>query len=78
LLARHRHRRRWPRNRARHRQDFGARGFRVALLSRDPARQEPTVAALAEEGVEAVAFRADAGDPASLAAGLAAAKQRAR
>ncbi|HME85803.1 MAG TPA: SDR family NAD(P)-dependent oxidoreductase [Roseiarcus sp.] len=57
---------------------FGARGFRVALLSRDPARQEPTVAALAEEGVEAVAFRADAGDPASLAAGLAAAKQRAR
>jgi NAD(P)-dependent dehydrogenase (short-subunit alcohol dehydrogenase family) len=55
---------------------FGAQGYKAALLSRNPAKQEPLVAALAKEGIEAAAFAADVLDRGSIASGLAAAKQR--
>ncbi len=55
---------------------FGAQGYQVALLSRHPAKQDPLVAALAKEGVEAAAFRADVLDRASIAAGLTEVKER--
>jgi len=55
---------------------FGAQGYQVALLSRNPAKQAALVAALADAGIEAAAFRADVLDRASIAAGLADAKQR--
>lgn len=55
---------------------FGKRGFKVALLSRDPTKLEPIVAELAAAGIEAAAFRADVTDAASVKAGLAAVKAR--
>src|SRR5438132_697386 len=55
---------------------FGARGYRVALLSRNPAKQERLVAELATHGIIAAAFRADARNYGSVASGLAAVKQR--
>jgi len=55
---------------------FGAHGFRVALLSRDPAKQEPLVSELAGHGIISAAFRADARDHGSVASGLAAVNQR--
>src|SRR5882724_1851841 len=55
---------------------FGAHGYRVALLSRHPAKQEPLVAELARHGIISAAFRADARDRESIASGLAAVKQR--
>jgi len=55
---------------------FGAQGYKVALLSRHPAKQESLVATLAKEGIEAAAFRADVLDRASIASGLAGVKQR--
>jgi NAD(P)-dependent dehydrogenase (short-subunit alcohol dehydrogenase family) len=55
---------------------FGKQGFKVALLSRDPAKLEPIVAELAAAGIEAAAFRADVTEPASIESGLAAVKQR--
>src|SRR5207245_10386914 len=55
---------------------FGARGYRVALLSRHPAKQERLVAVLATHGIIAAAFRADARNYGSVASGLAAVKQR--
>ncbi len=55
---------------------FGENGYAVALLSRNPARQASLVAALASEGIEAAAFRADVLERSSIAAGLAEARQR--
>jgi NAD(P)-dependent dehydrogenase (short-subunit alcohol dehydrogenase family) len=55
---------------------FGAHGYRVALLSRHPATQEPLVTELARRGIISAAFRADARDRESIASGLAAVKQR--
>lgn len=55
---------------------FGAQGYKVALVSRNPAKQDLLIAALTREGVEAAAFRADVLDRASIASGLADAKQR--
>lgn len=55
---------------------FGAQGYKVALLSRNPVKQEPLVEALAKEGIEASAFAADVFDRASIAAGLKAVEER--
>ena len=55
---------------------FGEQGYKVALLSRSPAKLEPLVAELAGQGVEAAAFTADVLDRASIASGLTAVKQR--
>ncbi len=55
---------------------FGAHGYRVALLSRHPAKQEPLVAELARHGIISAAFRADARDRGSVASGFEAVKQR--
>ena len=55
---------------------FGAHGYRVGLLSRNPAKQEPLVTELATHGIISAAFRADARDRDSIASGLAAVKQR--
>jgi len=55
---------------------FGAHGYRVALLSRDPAKQEPLVSELAGHGIISAAFRADARDHGSVASGLAAVNER--
>jgi NAD(P)-dependent dehydrogenase (short-subunit alcohol dehydrogenase family) len=55
---------------------FGAQGYKVALLSRHPAKQDSLIAAVATEGIEAAAFRADVLDRASIASGLTEVKQR--
>src|SRR5258705_12852905 len=55
---------------------FGARGYRVALLSRNSAKQERLVTELATHGIISAAFRADARNHGSVASGLAAGKQR--
>jgi NADP-dependent 3-hydroxy acid dehydrogenase YdfG len=55
---------------------FGANGFKVALLSRNPANLEPIVTELAKQGIEAAAFTANVLDRASIASGLTAVKQR--
>ncbi len=55
---------------------FGAQGYKVALLSRHPAKQDSLIAAVAREGIEAAAFRADVLDRASITSGLTEAKQR--
>src|SRR5258706_14599670 len=55
---------------------FGAHGYRVALLSRSPAKQDPLVAELATLDIISAAFRADVRDRASVASALAVVKQR--
>ena len=55
---------------------FGANGYKVGLLSRNPAKLQPLVAELAEHGLEAAAFALDVLDRASITAGLAAVRQR--
>ena len=55
---------------------FGRHDYRVALLSRDPARQAPLVTELATHGIVSAAFRADARDRGSVASGLAAVNRR--
>lgn len=55
---------------------FGSQGHSVALLSRSPAKLEPVVAELGEQGIEAAAFTADVLDRPSITAGLTAAEQR--
>jgi len=54
---------------------FGANGYKVGLLSRNPAKLQPLVAELAGPGIEAAAFALDVLDRASIAAGLAAVQQ---
>ena len=51
---------------------FGAHGYRVALLSRNPAKQEPLVIELATHGIVSAAFHADARDHESVVSGLTA------
>lgn len=55
---------------------FGPHRYRVALLSRDPGKQEPLVTELATHGIISAAFRADPRDRQSVVSGLAAAKRR--
>jgi len=55
---------------------FGAHGYRVALLSRNPDKQEPLVTELATHDIISAAFRVDVRDRRSVASGLAAVKQR--
>jgi NADP-dependent 3-hydroxy acid dehydrogenase YdfG len=50
---------------------FGAEGFAVALLARNPDRLAAGVAALKDQGVTALACPGDAGDPSSLREALA-------
>src|SRR5262245_37380317 len=45
---------------------FGAAGFSVALVARNRERLDAGVAALKKKGIAAVAFPADAGDPAAI------------
>jgi NADP-dependent 3-hydroxy acid dehydrogenase YdfG len=53
---------------------FGAAGFAVALVARNPERLAKGVAALKEKGVTAAAFPADAADPAAIRAAIAKAR----
>src|SRR3984885_1682953 len=55
---------------------FGAQGYKVALVSRTPAKQNSLIAALARDGIEAAAFRADVFDRMSITSGFADVKQR--
>lgn len=55
---------------------FGRKGFRVALLSRQPAHLDAVVSELTAAGIEAAAFAADVMDRASVASGLAAVTAR--
>lgn len=47
---------------------FGREGFRIALVARRKDRLDTLVAQLAEEGIEAAAFRADLYDPTAVPA----------
>jgi NADP-dependent 3-hydroxy acid dehydrogenase YdfG len=49
---------------------FGASGFKVALIARNDAKLTAGVTALEAKGIEAAAFVADAGDPASIRAAI--------
>ncbi len=49
---------------------FGAAGFSLALIARNQERLDAGVKAFADKGVKAAGFRADAGDPASIAGAL--------
>jgi NADP-dependent 3-hydroxy acid dehydrogenase YdfG len=49
---------------------FGASGFKVALIARNDGKLTAGVNALKAKGIEAVAFVADAGDPASIRAAI--------
>jgi NAD(P)-dependent dehydrogenase (short-subunit alcohol dehydrogenase family) len=51
---------------------FGAAGYRLALVSRTPAKSADALAQLSGAGIQAKAFAADAGDAASLNAAFAA------
>ncbi len=55
---------------------FGAQGFDVALISRNPAKLDALVAELAAEGITAAGFPADVLDRQGLRAALSAAAQR--
>jgi NAD(P)-dependent dehydrogenase (short-subunit alcohol dehydrogenase family) len=55
---------------------FGAEGYAVALVSRSATRHADYLRSLADAGVEAAAFTADAADPAQLRAAVDAARAR--
>jgi NAD(P)-dependent dehydrogenase (short-subunit alcohol dehydrogenase family) len=55
---------------------FGAKGFKTALLSRNPDKHQTLIDTLAKEGIEAGVFRADVFDRSSITSGLAAVKER--
>ena len=55
---------------------FGERGYKVALISRHLANQDPLIAALATDGIEAAAFRADVLDRGSITLCFADVKRR--
>lgn len=57
-------------------QRFGAAGHRVALISRTATRHPGYLAALADNGIEAAAYVADANDPEQLATALDAVRER--
>lgn len=56
--------------------EFGAHGYKVALLSRRPERNEAVTAALAAEGIESAVFRADVLNSASIVSALEYVKQQ--
>lgn len=53
---------------------FGREGFAVALVGRTRERLDAGVAALKEQGIEAAAFVADAGNPASITSAIESAR----
>lgn len=53
---------------------FGAAGFAIALVARNPDRLDAGVEALKAKGIAAAGFPADAGDPASIRGALAEAR----
>lgn len=55
---------------------FGSEGYAVALVSRSPARHDEYLRSLANAGVEAAAFVADAADPEALRRAVDAARDR--
>jgi NAD(P)-dependent dehydrogenase (short-subunit alcohol dehydrogenase family) len=55
---------------------FGANGFQVGLLSRQPKKLEPLVTELAAQGIEAAAFALDVLDRDVIASGLSAVERR--
>jgi NAD(P)-dependent dehydrogenase (short-subunit alcohol dehydrogenase family) len=55
---------------------FGANGYTVALVSRSATRHPDYLTALADSGVEASAFTADATDPVALRAAVGAVRDR--
>ncbi|WKG01205.1 SDR family NAD(P)-dependent oxidoreductase [Mycolicibacterium sp. HK-90] len=55
---------------------FGAEGYRVALISRSSQRHSGYLAALADKGIEAAAYAADAADPDQLRSAIDAARAR--
>jgi NAD(P)-dependent dehydrogenase (short-subunit alcohol dehydrogenase family) len=55
---------------------FGAQGYKVALVSRHPTRQDPLIAELEKEGIASAAFQADVLDRTSIASALADAKRQ--
>jgi NAD(P)-dependent dehydrogenase (short-subunit alcohol dehydrogenase family) len=55
---------------------FGAEGYAVALVSRSSARHPDYLRSLADAGVDAAAFTADATDPAALRAAIDAVRAR--
>lgn len=55
---------------------FGAHGYGVALISRSPARHADYLRSLADAGVDAAAFTADAADPQALRAAVDATRAR--
>lgn len=57
-------------------QVFGAQGYKVALLSRDPGKLQPLLAELAKHGIEAAGFSFDMLDRGRVASALAAVKER--
>ncbi|MFN6551967.1 SDR family NAD(P)-dependent oxidoreductase [Mycolicibacterium septicum] len=57
-------------------QRFGAAGYRVALISRSPQRHSGYLAALADNGIEAAAYVADAARPDQLRSAIDAARAR--
>jgi short-subunit dehydrogenase len=54
-------------------EQFGTRGYDVALISRNAERLDPLVRTLEEEGITAAAFTADAGEPSTITVALEAA-----
>ena len=46
--------------------DLGHRGATVVLVGRDPSRAESAASALCDEGIDAVGFGCDVGDPAQV------------
>ena len=54
---------------------FGAEGFAVALVARNPERLAAGVQALKTKGIAAAACPADAGDPAAIAAAIGKARE---
>jgi NAD(P)-dependent dehydrogenase (short-subunit alcohol dehydrogenase family) len=55
-------------------QKFGSSGFTVALVARNKEKLAAGVASLKAKGIDAAAFPADAGDPASIRAAVAEAR----
>ncbi|HET6734843.1 SDR family NAD(P)-dependent oxidoreductase [Mycobacterium sp.] len=55
---------------------FGAEGYAVALVSRSSARHARYLRSLADAGVDAAAFTADAADPTALRAAIGATRAR--
>ncbi|MBM7367579.1 SDR family NAD(P)-dependent oxidoreductase [Gordonia hydrophobica] len=55
---------------------FGQNGYRAALIARNREKLDALVAELADAGIEAAGFVADAGDPDAVASALESARER--